>query len=86
MRHLLYDKDYKISKMFGVLFRSDEETIEAYNERLDANLSEAHSDYSQRLSVSATFIINQNGKVVWRHFDRDYKGRASVTEIMNNLL
>lgn len=82
---LLYDKDYKISKMFDVLFRPDEETIKAYNERLDANLSEAHSDHSQRLPVPATFIINQEGKVVWRHFDRDYKERASVKEIMNNL-
>ena len=82
---LLYDKDYKISEQFDVLFRPDDETITAYNEHLDANLDEAHSDDSQRLPVPATFIINQEGKVVWRHFDRDYKERASVWEIVRNL-
>ncbi len=82
---LLYDEDYKISQQFDVLFRPDEKTIHAYNERLDANLAEAHSDQSQRLPVPATFIINQEGKVVWRHFDRDYKERASVAQIIDNL-
>lgn len=82
---LLYDKDYKISEQFDVLFRPDEKTIKAYNERLDANLDEAHSDDSQRLPVPATFIINQEGEVVWRHFDRDYKERASVSRIIENL-
>jgi peroxiredoxin len=82
---LLYDEDYKISKMFDVLFRPDEETITVYNERLDANLAEAHSDQSQRLPIPATFIINQEGEVVWRHFDRDYKERASISQIIEHL-
>ncbi len=82
---LLYDEDYKISKQFDVLFRPDDKTIKLYNERLDANLEEAHSDNSQRLPVPATFIINQEGEVVWKHFDRDYKERASVAQIIDNL-
>ncbi|MEX2589196.1 MAG: peroxiredoxin-like family protein [Chitinophagales bacterium] len=82
---LLYDKDYKISKMFDVLFRPEEKTTSAYNRRLGANLTEAHSDESQRLPVPATFVINQQGEVVWRHFDRNYKERASVASIVSAL-
>lgn len=82
---LLYDKDYKISEDFDVAFVPKEQLIELYNTRLAADLENAHSDNSERIPVPATFIIGQNGVVVWRHFDRDYKERASAEEIMEAL-
>ena len=82
---LLYDKDYKISEDFDVAFVPKDQIIEAYNNRLGADLENAHSDNSNRIPVPATFIINQKGKVVWRHFDRDYKERASAEEILEAL-
>lgn len=82
---LLYDEDYKICEDFDVAFVPKEQMIDAYNNRLEANLENAHSDSSQRIPVPATFIIDQKGKVVWRHFDRDYKERASAQEIMEAL-
>ncbi|MGJ3234876.1 peroxiredoxin-like family protein [Marivirga sp.] len=82
---LLYDEDYKICEDFDVAFVPKEQMIEAYNNRLGADLENAHSDNSQRIPVPATYIIDQKGKVVWRHFDRDYKERASAEEIMEAL-
>jgi len=82
---LLYDEDYKICEDFDVAFVPKEQLIELYDTRLDADLENAHSDNSQRIPVPATFIINQKGKVAWRHFDRDYKERASEEEIMEAL-
>lgn len=82
---LLYDEDYKICEDFDVAFVPKEQMIDAYNNRLEANLENAHSDNSQRIPVPATFIIDQKGKVAWRHFDRDYKERASAEEIMEAL-
>ena len=82
---LLYDEDYKICEDFDVAFVPKEQLIELYDTRLDADLENAHSDNSQRIPVPATFIINQKGKVAWRHFDRDYKERASAEEIMEAL-
>ncbi|WP_296619054.1 peroxiredoxin-like family protein [Marivirga sp.] len=82
---LLYDEDYKISEDFDVAFVPKEQLIELYNTRLEADLENAHSDNSKRIPVPATFIIDQNGKVVWRQFDRDYKKRASAEEIMEAL-
>lgn len=82
---LLYDKDYKISEDFDVAFVPKEQLIELYDTRLDADLENAHSDNSKRIPVPATFIIDQKGKVAWRHFDRDYKERASAEEIMEAL-
>jgi peroxiredoxin len=56
-----------------------------YNKLLGARLKKAHSDDSERLPIPATYIIDSQGKVVWRHFDPDYKKRSSVTDILANL-
>lgn len=82
---LLHDEDYRIAEAYDVAFLSDEASLNAYNERLGANLQEAHSDDSQRLPIPATYIIGQDGIIKWRHFDPDYKKRASVGEIVAGL-
>jgi peroxiredoxin len=82
---LVYDEDYKISKAFDVAFLSEKEMLDAYNKRLNADLTNAHSDDSQQLPIPATFIINKKGKIIWRHVDPDYKKRASVDDIVNAL-
>jgi peroxiredoxin len=82
---LLYDEDYKISDQFGLTFRPDSMTRVMYNTVLGGNLKEAHSDDSQRLPIPATYIIAKDRKIVWRHFDPDYKKRAKVEDIINNI-
>lgn len=56
-----------------------------YNDKLNAHLEEASSDGSTRLPVPATFIINKKGVIVWRHFNADYRIRASVEEIVQHI-
>jgi peroxiredoxin len=82
---LLYDEGYKISDMFDVTFKPDSMTTIMYNTMLGANLKKANTDESQRLPIPATYIIGTDGKIVWRHFDPDYKKRASVNEIIINI-
>jgi peroxiredoxin len=82
---LLYDEGYKISDMFDVTFKPDTMTTIMYNTLLGANLKKANTDDSQRLPIPATFIIGTDGKIVWRHFDPDYKKRSTVSEIINNI-
>ena len=82
---LLYDKNFTIGEAFDVVFKPTGKEISLYNGRLNANLEKAHSDKSSRLPVPATFIINKNGVVVWRHFNPDYRIRASVKEILAHI-
>lgn len=82
---LLHDKDYKISDLYDVTFRPGAATRTMYNTVLRANLKEAHSDSSQQLPIPATYIISQDQKIVWRHFDPDYKKRAKVDDILKNI-
>lgn len=82
---LLYDEDYKIADLFDVSFRPDSVSRFIYNTILKAKLKEAHSDESERLPIPATFIIDTNGKIVWRHFDPDYKKRSSISDIIKHI-
>ncbi len=70
---------------YDVTFLADEDTRKKYDSLLDADLKNAHSDTQELLPVPATFIIDTNGKIIYKHFDEDYKNRASVHEILNNL-
>jgi peroxiredoxin len=79
---LLYDEDYKISDAFDVTFKPDSGQLFLYNNILKGNLKVTHSDYSERLPIPATFIIDKNLSVIWRQFNPDYKKRASVKEIV----
>ena len=82
---LLTDNGFKIAEAFDLAFLPSRGTRLKYNTILGADLAEAQSDDSERLPVPATYIIGQDGKVVWRHFDRDYSQRASPEEILANL-
>lgn len=82
---LLYDEGYKISDAFDLTFKPGILIITMYNTMLGANLKNAHSDDSQRLPIPATYIIGQDGKVIWRHFDPDYKNRSDIKDIVDVL-
>jgi len=79
---LLHDENYKIADAYDVTFLPGNMTRVMYNTMLGANLKEAHSDDSQRLPIPATFVINTKGKIVWRHFDPDYKKRSTTEDIV----
>jgi peroxiredoxin len=82
---LLYDKDYQIADAYDVTFQPGSLSKIIYNTLLGAKLKEAHSDDSQQLPIPATYVIDRKGKIVWRHFDSDYKKRSTVDEIVRAL-
>jgi len=82
---LLYDEGYRISDAFDVTFRPSGKDRLMYNTMLGANLKNAHSDDSQRLPIPATYIIGQDGNIVWRQFDPNYKNRSTVAGILEGL-
>lgn len=82
---LLFDDGYRICDAYGVTFQPDSGTRLKYNTFLAADLKNAHSDTSERLPVPATYIIERDGTIIWRHFDTDYRQRASVAEILKHI-
>ena len=82
---ILYDKDMKIMKAYDVAFEVDEKTVSRYkNANIDLLGSNGQKDKAW-LPVPALYIINKEGKVKYRFFEPDYKKRASVQEILEQL-
>jgi peroxiredoxin len=83
---LIYDKDMKIMKAYAVSFEVDDRTVSRYK-NADIDLASANGQKEKvYLPVPAVYIISKKeGTIVYRYFDFDYKKRASVQEILNNL-
>lgn len=79
---LLYDEDNSIMKSYDVAY----EVAAGYQDRLADKMNVELSDHNDQeiavLPVAATYVINKDGMVVYRHFDLDYSKRAEVKEVL----
>jgi peroxiredoxin len=82
---LLHDDGYFISDLFDVTIKPGKLERVMVNTMLGAKLKKANTDDSERLPIPGTFIIDQNGTIVWRHFNPDYKKRSKPQEIIKNI-
>lgn len=82
---LLSDKDGEAMKSFDVDFY----VTKAYQDKLvkakEMDLSEFNGQEVAVLPVPATFVINQQGEIVYRYFDINYRTRATVAAVLNAL-
>jgi len=82
---ILFDKDYKIANAYDVTFTPSKTEVVMYNTALRANLKEAHSGGSVDLPIPATYVVGKDGKIIWRHFNPNYKERSAVHDIIKSL-
>ena len=82
---VLFDDNYKIAELFDVLYTPEKKTTDFYEKHLGDDFKKSRSDESGRLPVSATYILDENQKIIWRHFSPDYKERASLEDILKQL-
>ena len=82
---ILYDEGLKIMKSYDVAFKVDSLTISQYkNYGIDFNVANGATN-GANLPVPAIYIINKKGIITYRHFDPDYRKRASIKEIVSHL-
>ena len=78
------DQGLAIMKMYKVNFAVDEKTVLKYKGYgIDFNI--ANGGNGANLPVPATYIIGTDGKIRYAFFNTDYRKRASVIEVLNNL-
>jgi len=82
---ILHDKNYEIMRSFDVDFTPRKSLLFIYNHILKANLKNAQSDDTQTLPIPATYIIDSDGTIIFRQFNRDYKKRSKIKDILNQL-
>ena len=81
---VLEDQGLAIMKMYKVNFAVDEKTITKYK-GYGIDFDKANATNGANLPVPATYIIGKDGKVKYVFFNTDYRKRASVMDVLNNL-
>lgn len=79
------DPSEEILKAYDVLFNVTDAYYQRIESKLDADIAANNGNESAKLPVPATYIIDKNGKIVFRQFDYNYRNRATVSDILNNL-
>ena len=82
---ILFDDGLKIMKSYDVAFAVDSKTIERYKGYGIDFLKVNGDTNGANLPVPALYVINKEGKIVFRHFDKDYTKRPSVAEILDHI-
>lgn len=81
---MVQDKGYQIMKAYDVNFTMDPAMVTKYK-TYGIDLERNNGNADNVLPVPATYLIDKTGKIVYVQFDKDYRKRASVTEILKRL-
>lgn len=82
---VISDTDASVMRAFDVLFEVTDKYQAMIQTNLKASISESNASKSAILPVPATFIINTDGSIVYKHFQLDYNNRATVEDILAHL-
>lgn len=80
---VLSDLGNEIAREYGIVFKLTDDVAEAYNKSF--GMSEYNGDESNELPLAATYIINEDGKIVYAFLDADYRNRAEPAELVEFL-
>lgn len=81
---VLHDEGLKIMKAYDVEFEVPENTLTRYrNSGLD--IEKNNGSNGKYLPIPAVYIIDEEQTVTYRFFEKDYKKRPSVKELLENL-
>lgn len=80
---VLSDIGNKVAQKYGIVFKLTKEVAELYNQGF--KLNSHNGDNSNELPLAATFIIDQNGEIIYAFLDADYRNRAEPSELTNFL-
>lgn len=79
------DPTEQIMQSYDVLYNVTEAYQQKIRNALEADIASNNDKKDAMLPVPATFIINQEGIIVYRQFNLDYHIRATVKDIVDNL-
>ncbi|MBS2969216.1 AhpC/TSA family protein [Metabacillus sp. KIGAM252] len=82
--HVLSDKENSTAQDFNLVYRMPEYLIEIYKEK-GLDVPGHNRDETWSLPVSATYIADQSGNIIYEYTKADYKDRAEPSEILSQL-
>ena len=80
---VLSDVGNKIAKKYHIVFKLTDDVAESYNKSF--GLNDYNGDESNELPLAATYIINEDGRIIYAFLDADYRNRAEPSELTKML-
>jgi peroxiredoxin len=80
---IISDTANAILKLYGVNFKVDDNTVERYK-KFGVDFSTVNANKENTLPVPAVFII-KDGIIKYIWFDKDYRKRPTIKELLDNL-
>ena len=81
---VLSDPKLETARKFGIVYQLDSDTNEKYK-GYGIDLVKQNETKTPDLPLSATYIVNQKGEIVYAFLEPDYKKRAEPNEIIEIL-
>ncbi|GGP77129.1 peroxiredoxin-like family protein [Shewanella ulleungensis] len=82
---VLSDQHAKVAAQYGVAWEVPDFLTEHMRVDRKLDLEAINNGNSNILPIPATFVIDSNGKVIWRFVDVDYRTRAEPSDIIDAL-
>ncbi|MDY7395466.1 peroxiredoxin-like family protein [Aureibaculum sp. 2210JD6-5] len=79
---ILHDVDNTIMNNYKVAFEVNEKNVPKYFSATQKRLAEYNEENNNVLPVPATYIIDEEGKIEFVHYDPNYSKRFDVTELL----
>jgi peroxiredoxin len=80
---VLSDVGNKVAKEYGIVFKLTDAVADSYQKGFD--LHGFNGDESDELPLAATYVINQDGTIVYTFLDAEYRNRAEAKDILEAL-
>jgi peroxiredoxin len=81
---VLSDQGNQVARKFGLVYRLSPE-LQAMYESIMTKLPGYNGDQSWELPLAATYVVQQNGKILWARVDADWRKRPKPKEILEVL-
>ena len=81
---VLTDKNNNFSRTINLVYQLPEELVSLYK-KFGINLEESQNNKNNELPISATYVINKNGIIIYHFIEEDYKLRADPKAIIEAL-
>ncbi len=82
---IITDTDNAIMELYEVLFSVTKGYQRKIRTFLFTDIAKHNEQETAMLPIPATYIIEQDGTISYVHFDLNYKERAPISEILENL-
>jgi peroxiredoxin len=81
---VLSDTNLTVARKFGIVYEMPKETVELYKSN-GLDVAKYNRMEKAELPLSATYIVNRQGKIVFAFLETDYKKRAEPQMIIETL-